>query len=1136
MSKKDSAELSFKSTAEIEVSKKLIEQVIGQENSVEIIKKAAAQKRNVLLVGLPGTGKSMLAQAMAEILPLEKLSDILIYPNRADSNNPKVRVVKAGEGRKITEQATLNQMQKESGSRLLGFVLPLGWFILASVLFSFNFIGEITFAALLILGGFILVGFALGSQIRTKGESDVPKLLIDNSGKKIAPFIEATGARAGALLGDVRHDPLQTIFPNTVVYLVENERIKPVLIKALAEKLLNENIPLVNKSFKDYEALVIPENKILKVLGFVDGKPAPVNLLGVNKKTYSGKMVKVRTNENTVIVTPEHKIWADKKYVAAEKLSGNEKLAIYNEPVLTEQDVFNTFSDFDKHSAGDYQRYVSLKSVNPSFGYKRIAKLLNIPQGRVRWWHSINSKPNAVKTVELLKELDLIPLKCDDPRLPVISRILGTTFGDGGIAGNLNNIFLSSSEEISLKQFKHDLISVFGEYTCENFSEIISGRNKTGRCIRNSNRAIIRFFVALGAPVGKKNMEIEVPRWIHANEISSKEFFGAFFGNELCSPKFSVKHKYINDFAVALCGKKQLKENRLKFFSEISDFLASYGIKTTSVYENEFRKGSFMWKLGISKELENITRFKEFIKLRYSDEKQGKIDKALLDLFEWKKVRKAELEANEKSNQSINSILNISGQIMEQIALGKPFSDREINYSGTIYNITTSSGNIVANGILISNSGGLGTPAHLRVEPGYIHRTNGGVLFLDEIATLSQKSQQELLTAMQEKKYSITGQSELSSGAMTRTEAIPCDFVLVAAGNYQDLEKVHPALRSRIRGYGYELYMNLDMPDTIENRHKIVQFVAQEIKKDGKIPHFSKKAVEVIIFEAKRRAGRKNNLTLKLRDLGGLIRAAGDIAKEKGHSLVEEEDVLHAKINARTLEQQMVKQMLDDRKGYDVFLNEGTAIGRVNGLAVSGDGDAGMILPIEAEIAPAQSSSEGKIIATGKLGEIAKEAVQNVSAIIKRISGKDISKYDLHIQFLQTYSGVEGDSASVSVATAVISALEKIPIKQSLAMTGSLSVRGEVLPVGGVTAKVAAAIAAGFKQVIVPKANIPDIILTEAEKQKIEIIPASTLSDVLKNAFEKEHRRNVFLKQLEKILNIELPKVLKNVSGKQNLK
>ncbi|MBU1120755.1 MAG: ATP-dependent protease LonB [archaeon] len=626
--------LNFSSTSELKVPERLIDQVVGQENSAEIIKKAAAQKRNVLLVGLPGTGKSMLAQAMAEILPVSQLKDILVYPNRADPNNPKIRVVKAGEGKKIVHQIRLNARSKEDNSRMLGFLLPLGFFIVASIMWRpLGWIPDVVFSASLIIGAILMLGFVLGSQMRTKSTAETPKLLIDNSGKKTAPFIEATGARAGSLLGDVRHDPLQ--------------------------------------------------------------------------------------------------------------------------------------------------------------------------------------------------------------------------------------------------------------------------------------------------------------------------------------------------------------------------------------------------------------------------------------------------------------------------------------------------------------SGGLGTPPHLRVEPGMIHRVNGGVIFLDEIATLSQKAQQELLTAMQEKKYSITGQSELSSGAMTRTVPVPCDFVLVAAGNYEDLQKVHPALRSRIRGYGYELYMNLDMPDNEENRMKIAQFIAQEVKKDGKIPSFGKEAVELILFEARRRAGRKNSLTLKLRDLGGLVRAAGDIAKEQGHKLVSEQDVIEAKVSARTLEQQMMKKIIDEKKDYDVYLNEGIAVGRVNGLAVSADGDAGLVLPIEAEAAPALSKAEAKLIATGKLGEIAREAVQNVSAIIKRLSGKDISRYDIHIQFLQAYSGVEGDSASVSVATAVISALERIPVRQSVAMTGSLSVRGEVLPVGGVTAKVQAAIAAGFKEVIVPKSNLEDIILPEKEKQKIKIIPAASLSDVLDNALEKGKMKTKLLKELRKIINLGFPSIIK---------
>ncbi|MGZ4857306.1 MAG: ATP-dependent protease LonB [Methanobacteriaceae archaeon] len=395
-------------------------------------------------------------------------------------------------------------------------------------------------------------------------------------------------------------------------------------------------------------------------------------------------------------------------------------------------------------------------------------------------------------------------------------------------------------------------------------------------------------------------------------------------------------------------------------------------------------------------------------------------------------------------------------------------------------------------------SGGLGTPAHERVEPGMIHKANKGVLYVDEIGSLKMKTQQELLTAMQEKKYQITGQSETSSGAMVRSQEVPCDFVLVASGNLHVLEGMHPALRSRIRGYGYEVYMKDTMNDTPENRDKLVQFVAQEVKKDGRIPHFSREAVAEIIHEAQRRAGKKEALTLKLRDLGGLVRAAGDIAKGEGAKHVTVEHVLSAKKLARTLEQQIADRYIVQKKRYRVFKSEGGEVGKVNGLAIIGD-RSGIIMPIAAEAAPAQSKDEGKIIATGKLGDIAKEAVQNVSALVKKHTGTDISNYDIHIQFLQAYEGVEGDSASVSVATAVVSALENIPVDQSVALTGSLSIRGDVLPVGGVTGKIEAAAEAGIRKVLIPKSNMDDVLIEEKYRSKIEVIPVSTLSDVLEH-------------------------------------
>ncbi|PIN79873.1 ATP-dependent protease LonB [Candidatus Woesearchaeota archaeon CG10_big_fil_rev_8_21_14_0_10_34_8] len=410
-------------------------------------------------------------------------------------------------------------------------------------------------------------------------------------------------------------------------------------------------------------------------------------------------------------------------------------------------------------------------------------------------------------------------------------------------------------------------------------------------------------------------------------------------------------------------------------------------------------------------------------------------------------------------------------------------------------------------------SGGLGTPAHERIVAGMIHKANMGVLFIDEIATLQPHTQQELLTSLQEGKYSITGQSERSAGAMVRTEHVPCNFILVAAGNMETLKNMHPALRSRIRGYGYEVHMKETMPDNVENRFKIAKFVAQEVVKDKKIPHFTKEAVEAIVEEAKRRANRKGHLTLRLRELGGLIRAAGDLALEKKSKLVEKQHVMDAKKLARTLEQQIADKYIERKKEYEVIVTTGERVGRVNGLAVMGDGSSysGIILPIEAQVTP--SGKRADFIVTGKLGEIAKEAIKNVSAIIKNYFGEDIKeKYDIYVQFLQTYEGVEGDSASIAVAVAIISALKDIPIKQNYAMTGSLSVRGEALPVGGVTAKVGAAIEAGIKNVIVPKSNLQDIVISPAQLKQIKIIPVETIGQVLEEVLNWKGKEKILKK------------------------
>ena len=419
-------------------------------------------------------------------------------------------------------------------------------------------------------------------------------------------------------------------------------------------------------------------------------------------------------------------------------------------------------------------------------------------------------------------------------------------------------------------------------------------------------------------------------------------------------------------------------------------------------------------------------------------------------------------------------------------------------------------------------SGGLETPAHERLEPGAIHKASKGVLFIDEINMLRIESQQSLLTALQEGEFSILGQSERSSGAMVKSEPVPCDFILVAAGNLDAVGSMHPALRSRIRGYGYEVYMRNTMPDTEGNRTKLITFVAQEVSKDKKIPHFNKSAVAEIVREAQRRAGRRGMLTLRLRELGGLVRVSGDIAIERGDKIVDAKHVLEAKSIARSLEQQVTDRAVERRKDYKTCLTEGAVIGIVNGLAVLNSDSSmaefsGLVTPIVAEVTPAQNREGGKIIATGKLGEIAKESVQNVSALIKKYTGEDISNHDIHVQFIGTYDGIEGDSASIAVATAVISAFEGVEVDQTVAMTGSLSVRGQVLPVGGVTAKIEAAAEMGLKKVLIPEQNMKDVLLEDKYIGKIDVVPVRLLNDVLIHALVGA-RKDGLLKKLANLV------------------
>ncbi|MEA3203098.1 MAG: ATP-dependent Lon protease, partial [Thermoplasmata archaeon] len=329
-------------------------------------------------------------------------------------------------------------------------------------------------------------------------------------------------------------------------------------------------------------------------------------------------------------------------------------------------------------------------------------------------------------------------------------------------------------------------------------------------------------------------------------------------------------------------------------------------------------------------------------------------------------------------------------------------------------------------------SGGLETPTHLRVEPGAIHRANKGLLFIDEINVLRLDSQQALFTALQDRKYGITGQSERSSGAQAKTEPIPCDFILVAAGNMDVIAPtdnrytgLHPALRSRIRGYGYEVYVRSVMEDTDENRRKLVRFVAQEVRRDGRIPHFDGPAVAEVLREAQRRSGHSGKLTLRLRELGGLVRTAGDIARDRNAQLVSVEDVLAAKRMSMSLEYQVTRRGIEVTTAKEALTVGGEKVGTAVGCAFMGTGEtgepAGIVVPVEADATLSSDRQKGTLFLGGGL-ERDHTVADTVGALLKRLGGNDMAGIDIHAQALLQQPGADVQALGAAAAVACVSA------------------------------------------------------------------------------------------------------------------
>jgi Lon-like ATP-dependent protease len=418
-------------------------------------------------------------------------------------------------------------------------------------------------------------------------------------------------------------------------------------------------------------------------------------------------------------------------------------------------------------------------------------------------------------------------------------------------------------------------------------------------------------------------------------------------------------------------------------------------------------------------------------------------------------------------------------------------------------------------------TGGLGTPEHQRVTAGDVHRASLGILYIDEIKNLDPEEAITLLTVLEDGQLPITIRGRWHGGdtaAMAvSTEPVPAVTFLVGAGNFDSINQIHPALMDRIYGYGKVVRMNNDMPNTVENRRKYVQFIAQEVKRFNLIP-FSREACEEIIEEGRRRSNKRDALTTRFRPLISIIKTAATLAMNEGCKVVERRHVREAIENhCKTIQRQILEHEMNERGKLLEIKPEGAKLGQIYGLAVVRDpysGEmTGSVLCVKANMVkrselPRNYPIKGyyKVTGVAKGQSFIADSIAKVRSVILQKYGIDIAQdYLTHIDFAQSY-GVDGPSAGVTMAILLCSLIEGKPIRQDVAVTGEINLGvGDtilVTAVGGVHEKIKAAEAWGFKKVVIPKKNFEHSI--DPRDYKIEVVPAATLDDYLRECLVEE--------------------------------
>ena len=384
---------------------------------------------------------------------------------------------------------------------------------------------------------------------------------------------------------------------------------------------------------------------------------------------------------------------------------------------------------------------------------------------------------------------------------------------------------------------------------------------------------------------------------------------------------------------------------------------------------------------------------------------------------------------------------------------------------------------------IYQGAGSMGVAGIPQPKPGAVTKAHGGVLYIDEIGELHPMQMNKLLKVLEDRKVLL--ESAYYSADNERipkhihdifNNGLPADFRLIAATTRQPAE-IPAAIRSRC----LEIYFRSLLPEEIIA-------VAQRAAERLEMP-IARRALQLI-----------SDYATNGREAVNMVQIAAGMATTENHKEISRDDI-----------EWVINSCHYSPRPHSSIAAQ-PDIGLVNGLAVCGP-NMGIVSGVEVAVSPTEAE-HGTLNVTGIVEEeelpsgngqkvrrksMARCSVENVRTALKTVLHIDVDRYNIHVNF-PGGTPIDGPSAGVTIATAVYSAICKKPVDNQLAMTGEVSIRGKVLPVGGTPAKVEAARQAGLKRVLIPRQNWQDSF---SHLQGVEVIPVDELEEVVQLAVKR---------------------------------